>query len=54
MLLWGTVFFMGYLLKISSEYFVDSIGWPTALMISGLGMIAVAYFAFRIKKQYIR
>jgi hypothetical protein len=53
MLLWGAIFFMGYLVKISSEYFADSIGWPTALMISGLGMIAVGYFAFRIKKQYI-
>lgn len=52
-LLWGAVFFMGYLVKISSEYFADSIGWPAALIISGLGMIAVGYFAFRIKKQYL-
>jgi hypothetical protein len=53
MLLWGAIFFMGYLVKISSEYFSDSLGWPAALIISGLGMIAVGYFAFRIKKQYI-
>lgn len=53
MLLWGAIFFMAYLVKISSEYFSDSLGWPAALIISGLGMIAVGYFAFRIKKQYI-
>jgi hypothetical protein len=52
-LLWGAVFFMAYLVKISSEYFSDSLGWPAALIISGLGMIAVGYFAFRIKKQYL-
>jgi hypothetical protein len=53
MLLWGTVFFMAYLIKISSEYFADSLGWPFALIISGLSMIAVGYYAFRIKKEYI-
>jgi hypothetical protein len=53
MLVWGTIFFMAYLIKISAEYFADSVGWPAALIISGLAMIAVGYYAFRIKKQYI-
>lgn len=53
MLLFGAMFFMAYLIKISSEYFADSLGWPAALIISGLGMIAVGYYAFRIKKEYL-
>lgn len=53
LLLWGTVFFMAYLIKISAEYFADSLGWPLALIICGLAMIAVGYYAFRIKKEYI-
>lgn len=42
---------MGYILKITSEYFADSLGWPLALMIAGFGMIGVGYLTVYIKRK---
>jgi hypothetical protein len=52
-LTWGTVFLMGYILKITAEYFSTGLGWPLALVIAGLSMIGVGYMSFSIKKKYL-
>jgi hypothetical protein len=52
-LTWGTIFLMGYILKITSEYFSNSLGWPLALVIAGLSMIGVGYMSFSIRKKYL-
>ena len=52
-LLWGSIFLMIYILKITSEYFSGGLGWPTSLVISGLAMIGVGYMSLNIKNKYL-
>ena len=52
-LTWGTFFLMAYILKITSEYFSKSLGWPLALVIAGLVMVGAGYMSFSIKKKYL-
>lgn len=51
---WSTIFLMGYILKISSEYFSHSLGWPLTLVIAGLAMIAVGDMSLSIKKRLFK
>lgn len=52
-LVFGTLFLMGYIFKITAEYFSDGLGWPLALVIAGLLMIAVGYGAVYLRKKYM-
>lgn len=52
-LIWGTLFLMVYILKITSEYFSSGLGWPLALVIAGLAMIGVGYMSISLKKKYL-
>lgn len=52
-LTWGTLFLMAYILKITSEYFSNGLGWPLALVIAGLSMIGVGYMSISLKKKYL-
>lgn len=52
-LTFGTLFFMAYILKITSEYFSSGLGWPLALVIAGLAMIGVGYMSISLKKKYL-
>lgn len=52
-LLCGTLFLMAYILKITSEHFSHGLGWPFALVLSGLAMIGVGYISLIIKKKYL-
>lgn len=52
-LTWGTLFLMAYILKITSEYFSNGLGWPLALVIAGLAMIGVGYMSLSLKKKYL-
>jgi len=47
------LFLMGYLIKISAKYFADSLGWPLALVIGGLMIIAIGYGALYVNRKYI-
>jgi hypothetical protein len=38
----------------TSEHFADSIGWPLALVVFGLAMIALSALAVRIDRDYVR
>lgn len=52
LLTFGSIFLMGYILKITSEYFAEGLGWPISLMIGGLLLIFIGYFTLRLKKKY--
>jgi hypothetical protein len=52
-LIWGTIFLMAYILKITAEYFSTGLGWPLALVIAGLAMIGVGYMSISIKNKYL-
>ena len=51
-LTFGALFLMGYILKITAEYFTSGLGWPLALVLAGLMLIAVGYLYVFIKKKY--
>lgn len=42
-----------YVIKISSKYFADSIGWPLALILIGFAIIGLGYFTYYLNKKYI-
>ena len=44
---------MAYLGYFTSEYFVDFIGWPVALIIMWLVLIGPDSMALRINRKYI-
>ncbi|KND49129.1 MAG: hypothetical protein AB198_02565 [Parcubacteria bacterium C7867-003] len=53
MLTLGALFLMGHIIKLTSKYFVDSIGWPVALIIIGFLIIGVGYMTYNLNKKYI-
>lgn len=52
-LFFGASALVGYLGKITSEYFADSIGWPLTLVLLGFIIILIGYWAVYINKKYI-
>lgn len=52
-LTFGTLYLMAYILKITGEYFTSGLGWPLALVLAGLMLIAVGYMSFYLKDKYI-
>lgn len=54
LLLVATAAILAYTGWFTSEHFADSLGWPLALVLFGLLMIAMSALAFRIDRQYIR
>ncbi|MDP3772319.1 MAG: hypothetical protein Q8Q94_03025 [bacterium] len=52
-LAFGSVYLMAYILKITAEYFSDTLGWPLALVLAGLCLIAIGYGAFRLNQNYL-
>ncbi len=53
MLALGALFLIADIIKLTSKYFVDSIGWPLALIIVGCCMIGIGYMTFTLNKKYI-
>lgn len=47
----GTISLMIFILKITAAYFSDSIGWPLALVLAGLALIAVGHMSLSITKK---
>ena len=54
MLFFGAVFLVGYIFKITSEYFKDSLSWPLLLILAGFLLIGVGYFTFYLNKKYLK
>jgi len=51
-LTFGALFLMVYILKITSEYFAEGLGWPISLVIAGLLLMFIGYFTLHLKKKY--
>ena len=52
MLVFGTLFLIGYIFKLTGEYFSSSLGWPLALVLAGLAIIGIGFYAVKLNKQY--
>jgi hypothetical protein len=50
----ATLAILAYTGWFTSEHFVDSIGWPLALVALGLALIGLSAFAVRIDREYVR
>ncbi len=53
-LVFGSLYLMIYILKITGEYFRESLGWPLALVIAGLSLIGVGYGTVLVGRKYLR
>lgn len=54
MLTLAALFLMAHIVKLTSEYFVDSIGWPVALIVVGFLVIGIGYMTYSINKKYLK
>ena len=52
-LIFGTLFLMFYIFKITGEYFTSGFGWAFSLIIIGFALMGVGYLAFYLNKKYI-
>lgn len=53
-MLWiSTIALMGYIIKITGEYFSDTLGWPLMLILIGIMLLGVGYISVRISKKYV-
>jgi len=54
MIIIAGIFLISHILKLTSKYFLDSIGWPIALIISGFIVMGVGYLTYYINKRFIK
>ena len=54
MLVLSAIFLMAHLVKLTGEYFADSIGWPVALIFLGFVVIGVGYGTIALNRKYLR
>lgn len=52
-LTFGSLYLIAYIFKITEEYFAESLGWPLVLVLTGLGLIAIGYLHFNLKRKYL-
>ena len=50
----STLAILSYTAWFTGEHFVDSIGWPLALVAFGLVLIGMSALAFRLDREYVR
>ena len=53
LLVFGTLFLIAYIFKLTAEYFSDSLGWPMALVVAGLGIIGCAWGSIHVGRRYL-
>lgn len=53
MLVLGSLYLMGYILKITAEYFSDNIGWPLSLIGAGFMLVAIGYGTYTVNRRYL-
>jgi uncharacterized membrane protein len=53
MLIAAAGFLIGHIIKLTSKYFVDSIGWPVALIGVGFLVIGIGYGTYYVNKKYL-
>jgi len=49
----GAIFLIAHIIKLTSKYFVDSIGWPVALIAIGFVIIGIGYFTVYLNKKFV-
>lgn len=49
---WGAFFLVIDIFKITADYFSEGFGWPLALVVAGLALMAVGTLVVRVNKQY--
>lgn len=52
-LVFGSIFLMVYIIKITTEYFSQSLGWPFALVLAGLLLMAIGYMGLYLNRKYL-
>lgn len=52
MLVCSALFVVGYIAKITGEYFAESAGWPLALMLIGFALIGMGYLVVHLNRKY--
>ena len=50
----ATIAILAYTAWFTGEHFAESVGWPLALIVFGMFMIALSALAFRIDRNYVR
>lgn len=50
----ATLAILAYTAWFTGEHFVDSVGWPLALVAFGLVLIGMSALAFRLDREYVR
>ncbi len=53
MLIVGVLGIMGYVVYLTGQYFADIVGWPIALIFTGILLIGIGYVAVRYKDQVV-
>lgn len=54
MLLAGAGFLIAHIIKLTSKYFADSVGWPLALIVVGFLVIGVGYLTVYLNRKFIK
>ena len=52
-LIFGFLYLIAYIFKITDEYFKTGLSWPFALVVAGLMLIVAGYVSFYLNKKYI-
>ncbi|MFC1563620.1 DUF2157 domain-containing protein [candidate division KSB1 bacterium] len=52
-LIFGSLFLMIYIARITTLYFSEGLGWPLALVLSGMLLIGIGYAALHLQRKYI-
>lgn len=53
-LIMATIFTFGEILKLTSEYFSKSVGWPISLIVAGLVIMGIGYMSFELNKRFMK
>lgn len=53
LLIFASLALGAFLIKITAEYFEDSLGWAFSLVIIGFMLMGVAYLAVRVNQRYV-
>jgi len=48
------IYLLGYIFYLTARYFAEIIGWPVALILGGLLLIGISYFAVDLNKRFIK
>ena len=52
-LIFGTIFLIAFINKITAEYFLEGLGWPLALVLAGFTVISIGFASVSLKKKYL-